>query len=162
MRYHNRANYYTNSRLTKCIKSLAAIAAGIELDFGINLIKNGFKNFHGVKRRFRKVGEYLGASIIDDYAHHPFEVIATLNTAWTIAHKQNGKVIIFQPHRFSRLENLFKEFTACFDFADKVYITDVYAAGEQPIAGISGSTLVQQITETLSHNDVHFFIHTSY
>ncbi|WPY00877.1 UDP-N-acetylmuramate--L-alanine ligase [Candidatus Trichorickettsia mobilis] len=139
------------------LNSLAAIAVGIELDFGIKVIKNGFKNFHGVKRRFTRVGEYLGVSIIDDYAHHPVEVIATLNTAWTIARKQNGKVIaIFQPHRFSRLENLFKEFTTCFNFADKVYITDVYGAGEQPIAGISGVTLVQQMTETLSHGDVHF------
>lgn len=139
------------------LNSLAAIAVGVELDFGIKIIKNGFKNFQGVKRRFTKIGEYNGASIIDDYAHHPAEVMATLATAKSIADKQNGRVIaIFQPHRYSRLQYLFNDFTSCFKDADLLYITDVYSAGEKEIAGISGAELVNKIKNTKSHSNVEF------
>lgn len=124
------------------LNSLASIAVGVELDFGIKVIKEGFKNFEGVKRRFTKVGEYNGAEIIDDYAHHPVEVEATLATARSIADKRGSKVIsIFQPHRYSRLSNLFEDFSKSFKAADQVYITDVYSAGEAPIAGINGESL---------------------
>ena len=128
------------------LNALAAIAVGAELDFGIKVIKEGFKNFNGVKRRFTKICEYNGATIIDDYAHHPVEVQATLATAKAIADKQNGKVIaIFQPHRYSRLKDLFNEFTNCFNDADKLYVTDVYGASEQPIDGVSGENLIKAI-----------------
>lgn len=139
------------------LNALAAIAVAIELDFGIKAIKNGFKNFKGVKRRFTKIMEYNGASIIDDYAHHPAEIIETLKTAKSVASKQNGKVIaIFQPHRYSRLQNLFEEFSACFAYADKLYITDVYAAGEQAIDNISGKSLVERIKYGKLHSDINF------
>ncbi|XVN40997.1 MAG: UDP-N-acetylmuramate--L-alanine ligase [Rickettsia endosymbiont of Argas persicus] len=139
------------------LNSLAAIAVGIELDFGIKAIKNGFNNFKGVKRRFTKVAEYNNASIIDDYAHHPEEIKATLSTAKNIANKQNGKVIaIFQPHRYSRVQHLFDDFMRCFDDADIVYITDIYAAGESPIKGISGQSLIDKITENKHHNKANF------
>jgi UDP-N-acetylmuramate--alanine ligase len=128
------------------LNSLAAIAVAVELDFGIKAIKYGFKNFQGVKRRFTRVGEYNAAEIIDDYAHHPVEVAATLATARTIANSRKSKVFaIFQPHRYSRLENLFDDFTKCFSDADKVYITDVYAAGEEPIKDITGEKLAESI-----------------
>ena len=108
----------------------------MELDFGLKAIKNGFKQFQGVKRRFSLVGSYNGAEIIDDYAHHPVEIEATLSTARDVVSKRNGRVIaIFQPHRYSRLENLFADFASCFFRADKVYILDVFAAGEGPIDG---------------------------
>lgn len=139
------------------LNALAAIAIGIELDFGVKVIKNGFKHFNGVKRRFTKVCEYKGASIIDDYAHHPTEVLATLNTARSIADRQNGKVVaIFQPHRYSRLEHLFDDFTTCFNDADHLYITDVYGAGEEAIEGITGMKLIEKIKHNDTHPSVHF------
>lgn len=139
------------------LNSLAAIAVGAELDFGLKVIKNGFKAFKGVKRRFTKTGEYKGATIIDDYAHHPVEVEATLATAKTVAEKQGGKVIaIFQPHRYSRMQHLFEEFTTCFKDASKLYITDVYGAGEKEIEGVSGLRLVEKIQHNKTHADVSF------
>lgn len=120
------------------LNALAAIAIGCELDFGPRIIKEGFKKFSGVKRRFTKVGEYNGATLIDDYAHHPDEILATLSSARRIAEANKGRVIaIFQPHRYSRLQYLFKGFTNCFNSADLVYITEVYSAGEEFIDGIS-------------------------
>lgn len=131
------------------LNSLAAIAIGAELDFGIQTLKNGFRKFAGVKRRFTKVGEYNGASIIDDYAHHPVEIEATLSTARIIADKQGGRVIaIFQPHRYSRLKSLFDDFIHCFGKADLLYITDIYSAGEAEIEGISSTSLLENIEKS--------------
>ncbi|WP_341749300.1 MULTISPECIES: UDP-N-acetylmuramate--L-alanine ligase [unclassified Candidatus Tisiphia] len=139
------------------LNALAAIAIAVELDFGIKIIKNGFNSFKGIKRRFTKVAEYNNATIIDDYAHHPEEVKATLATARNIANKQNSKVIaIFQPHRYSRVKYLFDDFITCFFDADQLYITDIYAAGEQPIDGITGRILVDKIKDTKSHSMVSF------
>lgn len=148
------------------LNALAAIAVGIELDFGIKVIKNGFKLFQGVKRRFTRICQYKGAEIIDDYAHHPVEVKATLATARSIADSRGGRVIaIFQPHKYSRLEHLFSEFSECFIDSDEIYILDVYAAGEQPIDGISAESLTYAIrkqgfkVEYLStHEDIHLII----
>ena len=128
------------------LNSLAPIAIAAELDFGIKVIADGFKKFQGVKRRFTQTGEYKGVVIIDDYAHHPIEVKATIRTAKDVANKRGGKVIaIFQPHRYSRVHNLFDEFASCFDGADQVYIADIYSAGESPIDGITSATLVDGI-----------------
>ncbi|WP_342272232.1 UDP-N-acetylmuramate--L-alanine ligase [Candidatus Tisiphia endosymbiont of Parasteatoda lunata] len=139
------------------LNALAAIAIAVELDFGIKIIKNGFNSFKGIKRRFTKVAEYNNATIIDDYAHHPEEVKATLATAKNIANKRNSKVIaIFQPHRYSRVKYLFDDFVTCFSDADQLYITDIYAAGEQPIDGITGRNLVNKIKNTKSHAMVSF------
>lgn len=131
------------------LNSLAAIAVGVELDFGIKIIRDGFKKFQGVKRRFTKVSEYNGAEIIDDYAHHPVEIAATLSTAKVIAKERKGRVIaIFQPHRYSRLENLFTDFANCFIDADSVYITDVFSAVEEPIEGVNGKSLAIAIAKS--------------
>jgi UDP-N-acetylmuramate--alanine ligase len=139
------------------LNCLAAIAIAIELDFGIRVIKQGFSNFQGVKRRFTKVFEYNGADIIDDYAHHPVEIVATLSTARLIADKRQGRVIaILQPHRYTRVQALFKEFTECFDNADYLYITDIYSAGENPIQNISALALVDKIREQRIHNNAQF------
>jgi UDP-N-acetylmuramate--alanine ligase len=150
------------------LNSLAAIAIGVELDFGIKVIKNGFKQFQGVKRRFSLVGSYNGAEIIDDYAHHPVEIEATLSTAKDVVSKRKGRVIaIFQPHRYTRLENLFTDFANCFSKADKVYILDVFAAGDSPIEGINSKTLVEAInkngidaTYVLNHEDITSIVAT--
>ncbi|MFU7503021.1 MAG: UDP-N-acetylmuramate--L-alanine ligase [Candidatus Tisiphia sp.] len=139
------------------LNALAAISIAVELDFGIKIIKNGFNSFKGIKRRFTKVAEYNNATIIDDYAHHPKEVKATLATARNIANKRNSKIIaIFQPHRYSRVKYLFDDFVTCFSDADQLYITDIYAAGEQPIDGITGRNLVNKIKNTKSHAMVSF------
>lgn len=130
------------------LNSLAAIAIGVELDFGIKAIKNGFKHFSGVKRRFTKVCEYNGAEIIDDYAHHPVEIKATLATAKSIAEKRKSRVIaIFQPHRYSRVKDLFHDFTTCFSDSDKLYILDIYGAGEMPIDGITSRDLINEMVK---------------
>ncbi len=138
------------------LNALAAIAVAVELDFGINVIKNGFKNFSGIKRRFTKIMEYKGAQIIDDYAHHPVEVSATIETAKSIVKKSNAKVIaIFQPHRYSRVNLLFDEFTKCFAEADLIYILDIYAAGEAQIDKINSQNLVDSIKRNSLIN-VHY------
>lgn len=158
----NSSSYFVIENITlptpgqhNILNSLAAIAIAAELDFGIEVIQKGFQNFNGVKRRFSKVGEYNDAIIIDDYAHHPAEITATLNTARDALQGSNGKLIaIFQPHRYSRLENLFNNFATCFSMADIVYVMDVYSAGEQEIKNINSGELVKKIGQ--SHKNAHY------
>ena len=106
-------------------------------------IRDALKNFGGVKRRFTKTGEWKGVTIFDDYGHHPVEIAAVLRAARA---STAGQVIaIVQPHRFTRLHSLFDQFATCFNDADAVIVADVYAAGEQPIAGVDRDHLVQAI-----------------
>ena len=122
------------------LNALAAIGAARELKIGFDAIRAGLDGFSGVKRRFTRVGEWNGATIIDDYGHHPVEIAAVLKAARSAT---SGNVIaIHQPHRYSRLHDLFEEFCACFNDADVVAISDVFAAGEQPIDGVSRDALV--------------------
>ncbi|MEO1494873.1 MAG: cyanophycin synthetase, partial [Pseudomonadota bacterium] len=122
------------------LNALAAIGAARELQIGFDDLRSGLAAFNGVNRRFTKVGEWQGATIIDDYGHHPVEIEAVLKAARSAT---QGKVIaIHQPHRFSRLHDLFAEFCGCFNDADVVAITDVFAAGEEPIEGVSRDSLV--------------------
>ncbi len=103
-------------------------------------IKSGFANFAGVKRRFTKVGEWKGVTIIDDYGHHPVEIAAVLRAARNIT---NGKIItVVQPHRYTRLRDLFDEFCGCMNEADVAIITDMFTAGEAPIEGADRDALV--------------------
>jgi UDP-N-acetylmuramate--alanine ligase len=121
--------------------ALAAIGVALELGIDDPTIEKGFHNFHGVKRRFTKVGEVAGATIIDDYGHHPVEIRAVLSAARESA---RGRVIaVVQPHRYSRLGNLMEDFQGAFNDADMVYVTPVYAAGETPIEGVDADALVQ-------------------
>jgi UDP-N-acetylmuramate--alanine ligase len=134
--------------LHNVLNSLAAIAIAAELKFSDEVIKNAFEGFAGVKRRFTKTGTVNDIIIIDDYAHHPAEIVATLKTAKIITTKTKGKIIaIVQPHRYSRVNDCFSEFTNCFDNADIVIIADIYAAGEKPIEGISRDVLVNAIKQ---------------
>jgi UDP-N-acetylmuramate--alanine ligase len=120
--------------------ALAAIAVAVELGISDDAIVSGFERFEGVKRRFTKVGEADGAIVIDDYAHHPTEIRAVLSAAREGA---QGRVIaVVQPHRFTRLESLMDEFQNAFNDADVVFVTPVYAAGEEPIQGIDSAALV--------------------
>ncbi len=125
--------------------ALAAIAVAIEMGCGNDVICTGFSHFGGVRRRFTKVGEVPSgtgvATIIDDYGHHPVEIRAVLAAARESAGE--GRVIaVVQPHRYTRLRDLMDEFQSCFNEADQVYVTPVYAAGEDPIEGVDADALV--------------------
>ena len=120
--------------------ALAAIAVSIEMGCPDEVIRNGFAGFGGVRRRFTRVGEVNGATVIDDYAHHPVEIRAVLAAA---RESTSAKVIaVAQPHRFTRLRDLMDDFQTCFNDADKVYVTPVYTAGEDPIEGVDSAALV--------------------
>jgi UDP-N-acetylmuramate--alanine ligase len=119
--------------------ALAAIAVALELGISDEAIVSGFERFEGVKRRFTKVGEADGAIVIDDYAHHPTEIRAVLAAAREGA---EGRVIaVVQPHRYTRLQSLMEEFQNAFNDADVVFVTPVYAAGEEPIDGVHSTAL---------------------
>ena len=119
--------------------ALSAVAVAIELGISDDAIRTGFARFGGVKRRFTKVGEIGGVTIIDDYGHHPVEIRAVLAAAREGA---QGRVLaVVQPHRFTRLRDLMADFQAAFNDADGVYVAPVYAAGETPIDGVDAAAL---------------------
>ena len=126
------------------LNALACIAVAIELDIPFSLIQEGFSRFGGVGRRFQVKGETDGIMVVDDYGHHPAEIRATLAAAkggWP----ERRLVVAFQPHRYTRTKELFADFVTCFFDADVLIITDIYAASEQPIDGVSSEALVQAI-----------------
>ena len=121
--------------------ALAAIAVARELGITDDAIARGFERFTGVKRRFSKVGEVDGATVIDDYGHHPVEIRAVLAAAREGA---QGRVIaVVQPHRYTRLQALMEEFQNAFNDADVVYVAPVYPAGEEPIEGVDSAALAE-------------------
>jgi UDP-N-acetylmuramate--alanine ligase len=125
--------------------ALAAIAVSIEMGCSDEVIRSGFGSFGGVRRRFTRVGEAKGATIIDDYAHHPVEIAAVLAAAResALAGGKEGKVYaVAQPHRYTRLRDLLDEFQNCFNDADEVLVTPVYPAGEDAIEGVDSAALV--------------------
>jgi UDP-N-acetylmuramate--alanine ligase len=131
--------------------AVAAIAVARELGVNDQAIREGLKGFEGVKRRFTTTGVWNEVRIVDDYGHHPVEIAAVLKAAREVT---SGRVIaVVQPHRFTRLRDLFQDFSTCFNDADMVAITDVYPAGEAPIAGIDAPHLVQSIARH-GHRDV--------
>ena len=134
--------------------SLAALTIAHEMGVPAPLMKAGLENFSGVKRRFTKTGESNGITVIDDYGHHPVEIKAVLKAARQAVEKTGKKnIAVMQPHRFTRLNDLFEDFCTCFNDADAVLIADVYAAGEQPIDGADKEHLVAGIKER-GHKDV--------
>ena len=121
----------------------AAIAVAHELGLNSGAIRKGLSSFGGVKRRFTHTGSWNGIEIFDDYGHHPVEIKAVLRAARDAT---SGRVIaIVQPHRFTRLRDLFLDFAACFNDADTVVLVPVYSAGEEPIDGITSETLVGSV-----------------
>lgn len=124
--------------------ALAAVTVARHLGMGLDEIRNALAKFGGVNRRFTKVGEVDGVTIIDDYGHHPVEIAAVLKAArQSISDEPGGRVIaVHQPHRYSRLASLFDDFCGCFNEADVVAISDVFAAGEEPIEGAGRDDLV--------------------
>jgi len=122
------------------LNATAAVAVAHALGLNSDAVRNALANFRGVKRRFTRVGEWNGALIIDDYAHHPVEIAAVLRAARESA---KGQVIaVMQPHRYTRLHDLFEQFCTCFNDADAVIVAPVYPAGEQLIPGADRDSLV--------------------
>ncbi|NQV46906.1 MAG: UDP-N-acetylmuramate--L-alanine ligase [Rhodospirillaceae bacterium] len=120
--------------------ALAAVAIATEMGIDDDVIAKALAEFEGVKRRFTQTGVVDGITIIDDYGHHPVEISAVLSAARSAT---KGKVIaVVQPHRFTRLRDLFEDFCTCFNDADTVLVADVYTAGEDPISGIDRDNLV--------------------
>jgi UDP-N-acetylmuramate--alanine ligase len=123
------------------MNALAAVAVARELGVSPDDIRKGLAGFGGVRRRFTTTGVANGVRIIDDYGHHPVEIASVLKAARAVT---EGRVIaVVQPHRYSRLSDLFDEFCACFNDADVVIVADVYAAGEAPLPGIGRDALIE-------------------
>ena len=125
------------------LNATSAIAVAHELKIPDDKIRKALAGFGGVKRRFTRVGEWNGATIIDDYGHHPVEIAAVLKAARELT---KGQVIaVVQPHRYTRLKTLFEPFSTCFNDADAVIVAPVYPAGEPPIEGADRDHLVEAI-----------------
>ena len=125
--------------------ALAAIAIASEMGIEDEILRKALANFEGVKRRFTKTGVVDGVTVVDDYGHHPVEISAVLAAARAAS---EGQVIaVVQPHRYTRLRDLFEDFCTCFNDADAVLVADVYPAGEKPIEGIDRDALAQGLSE---------------
>lgn len=134
--------------------ALAATAVGLELEIPFAVIAEAFAGFKNANRRFQFKGEVRGITVIDDYGHHPTEILATLSAA------KNGSggrrtVVVFQPHRYSRTQELFDEFALAFNNADVLYVLDIYAASEDPIPGITAEVLSENIRK-YGHKNVNY------
>lgn len=134
--------------------ALAAISVGLELELPFATIKKGLESYRGVGRRFEILGTMNDITIVDDYAHHPTEIRATLKAAREIW-PEKRLICLFEPHRFTRTKALMNEFATCFEEADEVWITEIYPASEQPIVGVSGKRLAKIINEATGQK-VHF------
>ncbi len=126
--------------------ALAAVAVGAELDLPFTAIREGLKRFTGVQRRLEVKGVAHGVTVVDDYGHHPTEIRETLAAARQVW--KNRLIVVFQPHRYTRTRALFREFTTAFPNADVLILTDIYAASEDPIPGVSSRALAGAIRET--------------
>jgi UDP-N-acetylmuramate--alanine ligase len=131
------------------LNCLAAVAVADELEVPLDVMKEPLSTFHGVARRFTVVAEVGGVTLIDDYGHHPAEVVATLEAARGAYDKR--VLVAFQPHRYTRTEALFDDFTRAFNKADTLLLADIYPAGEKPIEGISSERLARAIAEHGHH-----------
>ena len=123
--------------------ALGAVALATEIGVPFHKIAEALRTFRGARRRFEIRLQTEDYTVVDDYGHHPTEIKATLKTAHALKHKR--LIVLFQPHRYSRTKAFEKEFGSSFDLADLVYVTDIYAASEAPIAGVSGNTVVAAI-----------------
>jgi UDP-N-acetylmuramate--alanine ligase len=133
--------------------ALAATAVGLDLDLEFAPIAAALGEFAGVARRFQILGEAGGISVVDDYAHHPAEIQATLNAAKT-GFGQN-LIAVFQPHRYTRTQALLAEFFTAFYQADQLFVTEIYPAGERPIPGVRGEQIALGAREH-GHKNVHY------
>lgn len=125
------------------LDAMACIVTGLTMGVPFEKIAEGLAAFHGAKRRFQTKGRINGVWVVDDYAHHPTEIAATLKAAKET--KPGRLICVFQPHRYSRTQLLHEEFGRAFASADLLILTDVYAAGEEPIDGINGETILREV-----------------
>jgi UDP-N-acetylmuramate--alanine ligase len=135
------------------LNATAAAAVGLDLGLPPAQIRTALENFSGADRRFQIKGELEGILLVDDYAHHPTEIKATLEAARTLG--DHRIVVIFQPHRYSRTSYCFEEFARSFYQADMLVVSEIYAAGEEPIEGITSERLVEAI-KSYGHKNVRF------
>ena len=136
------------------LNALAAVGVGLELDLDFECIREGLKDLGGLKRRFEIKDERDGILFLDDYGHHPTEIVATLSAAkecWP----DRRLVVVFQPHRYTRTRDLYDKFVTSFNQADLLIITTLYGAGEEPIPGVDSRSLYQGIRDH-GHRGVHF------
>lgn len=131
----------------------AAAAVGLSLNVPADLIRAGLAKFAGVGRRFELKGTYAGVTLIDDYGHHPAEIRATLEAARGCNYKR--LLVLFQPHRYSRTQHLWDDFCRSFNQADVLVMTEIYAAGESPIEGITGERLAEAISAAGHKNVIY-------
>jgi len=132
--------------------ALASMAVAFELGMTDEQVRTALENFGGVYRRFTRVGDWHGTAIYDDYAHHPVEIANVLKAARSVT---EGRVIVVkQPHRYTRVSDLFDEFSTCFEEADMVIMAPIYEAGEQPLEGITHTALAEAV-RTQGHKEVH-------
>ena len=130
---------------------LAAIAVANELKVSMDIIREALRNFSGVQRRFELKGTAAGINVVDDYGHHPAEIMATLKAAKEAIMQNRGQgrlVVLFQPHRYTRTRDLLNEFIDAFTDADKVVLMDIYPAGEKPLPGVNSELLYKGIKDT--------------
>jgi UDP-N-acetylmuramate--alanine ligase len=131
--------------------ALACLAIADEMKIPIDVVRASLAEFNGVQRRFTVRGEVGGVTVVDDYGHHPAEVLATLKGARNAFHRR--VVVAFQPHRYTRTHDLMNDFARAFNDADVLVLTDVYGAGEEPIVGATSDVLADQI-RAYGHRDV--------
>lgn len=129
------------------LNAIGALLAAVEIGAPVDVVLDGLAGFEGVRRRFELVGTTAGVRVFDDYAHHPTEVRATLGALRTVSDQAGGRsIVVFQPHLYSRTQTFASDFGHALDGADEVFVLDVYAAREQPIAGVSGASIVEHIS----------------
>ena len=135
------------------LNALASIAVALELDVPFQEIALGLADFRGVERRYQTLGSQADIRVVDDYAHHPAELRATLAAARSV---HAGRIVsIFQPHRYTRTRDCMEEFAAAFDDSDVVIVSEIFAAGDAPIPGVSGKVLAGEVAAH-GHGDVRF------
>lgn len=134
--------------------ALASVAVGLELDIPFDKIRSGLAKFTGVQRRFQQIGEAQGVLLIDDYAHHPTELVATLEAA-SKGFPERRIVAVFQPHLYSRTMDFLEDFGRAFFNADVLVVTDIYGAREKPMENVDGQ-LVADLVQRRGHRDVHY------
>jgi len=133
--------------------ALAAICVGIELNMNIEMIKEGLERFSGIERRFHIKGEKKGIIVMDDYGHHPSEiraVIQTIKDCW-----KRRIIMVFQPHRYTRTKDLYREFHTCFDGVDYLFLMDIYPAGEEAIPGVDSNLIWEGVRRRVKGSYVH-------
>jgi UDP-N-acetylmuramate--alanine ligase len=126
------------------LNALGAVLAAIEAGADVDSVLDGLAGFEGVRRRFEAVGTAAGVRVFDDYAHHPTEVRATLEALRAVAGEARS-IVVFQPHLYTRTQTFAREFGQALGGADVVFVLDVYAAREQPIAGVSGASVAEHV-----------------